>query len=69
MSEQHAPAMIPQEVAGYLSVGGKPVYTTAKRRGRPRFNAADQWWFEGPDFDTFISRQKQATRNHVEEEG
>ena len=69
MSEQHEPAMIPQEVSGYLSVGRKPIYTTAKRMGRPRFNAADQRRFEGPDFDTLISRQKQATRNHVEEEG
>ena len=69
MSEQHEPAMILQEVSGYLSVGRTPVYTTAKRRGRPRFNAADQRRFEGPDFDTRINRQKQAARNHVGEEG
>ena len=55
--------LTPPEVAEFLKVAEKTVYTMAQNSQLPAFKVRGQWRFKRVDIDRWIEQQKKASQN------
>lgn len=57
-----------KDVAAFLKVGEKTVYSMAQTGELPAFKVRGQWRFSRKDIDTWIEQQKYTTQDSREED-